>query len=185
MSRNFTIDLIRLIAAFCIVTLHTNSPILGHDTGSIIRLSGRWAVPFFFITSGFFLGKKIINNKKLHFVDIEINVLNLISIFIISSLVYLIHGTLFSCRWFTNDVGYLLNGAYWHLWFIGSMMFGFIVIWYFYSIKFEKYLLFTSIIIILIAVLSDSYDQLFGKEIDYNQIPRFLTSIPFMYTGVF
>jgi len=185
MDRNYTIDLIRLIAAFCIMTLHIQIPSFGHKIGSIIQLGSRWAVPFFFITTGYFLGKKILRDRNLNFNRIEKNVVNLISILIVSSFVYIIHGTFFSYQWFANDVSFLLKGSFWHLWFIGSMILGYVLIWYLYNLGFQRILPYLSVFILIIAIYSDSYDVIFHQVIKYNQIPRFLISIPFMYVGIF
>lgn len=185
MTRNFAIDLFRLIAAFCIMTLHTNLPGFGYEIGSIIRLGGRWAVPFFFIATGYYLGKKLSGDHEFHFILIEKNVLYLISIFLVSSLVYIIYSISCAKFWFANDVGFLLNGTFGHLWFISSMIVGYITIWYIFNMNLKKYLPAISLVVILLAVLFDSYDLFLGKELDYTQIPRFLISIPFMYAGVF
>lgn len=63
MSRLNAIDLMRLIAAFSIMFLHTSLGAISVNNQEIIRLSVRWAVPFFFITSGFFFRKKIGQTK--------------------------------------------------------------------------------------------------------------------------
>jgi surface polysaccharide O-acyltransferase-like enzyme len=185
MKRNFTIDMVRLIAAFCIMTMHTDLPGFGLGISSIIRLSGRWAVPFFFIATGYFLGSKINNSNRLSINNIEKNVMNLISIFITSSIIYLIHTSIFSHPWFENNVSFLLNGTYWHLWFIGSMIFGYLFIWYIYNAGFERFLPLIAILLLFIAVISDSYDTIINKNFTYEELPRFLTSIPFMYIGIY
>lgn len=65
-GRNSTIDLFRLIAIFGVIVVHTD--VLAHDvfTGdaahlveAIIDAGGRLAVPFFFVVSGYFFGKKV------------------------------------------------------------------------------------------------------------------------------
>lgn len=185
MKRNFTIDMVRLIAAFCVMTMHTDMPGFGLGISSIIRLSGKWTVPFFFIATGYFLGLKINSSNRLSTNNIEKNVVNLISIFIVSSIIYLIHSSIFTHRWFENNVSFLLNGTYWHLWFIGSMIFGYLFIWYIYNIGYERFLPLISILILLIAVFTDSYDTIINKNFAYGEIPRFLTSISFMYIGIY
>lgn len=185
MERNYTIDFVRLIASFCIMTLHTSLPSFGFEIGSIIKLSGRWAVPFFFITTGYFLGLKIKESKKFTFEQIENNIINLISILIISSLIYLIYSTFSTNWWFNNRIVFLFTGTFWHLWFIGSMIFGYLVIWYLYFIRAEIFLLNISILLLLIALFSDSYDITLNRHFNYDEIPRFLISIPFMYIGIY
>lgn len=185
MKRNFTIDIVKLIAAFCVMSLHIKLPSVGLEIGSIIRLSGRWAIPFFFITTGYFLGLKIKRTNTLNFNVIEKNVINLFSIFIISSIVYLTYNTLVSHKWFSNNVSFLLIGTYWHLWFIGSMIFGYLIIWYIYNIGYQKFLPLITSLLLIIAVFSDSYDIIINKRFNYDELPRFLISIPFMYIGIY
>ena len=184
MNRNSTIDLFRLLASFFIIAIHTYLPDFGNEIGSIIRLSGRWAVPFFFITAGYYLGRKIESSSILNFSNIENNVIKLISIFIVSSTIYLIHSIFCSGDWVSNNVAFLFIGTYWHLWFIGSLIFGYIVIWYIYKIHYQRYLPIVSLTILFIGIMSSSYDVFIGKEINYDEIPAFLISIPFMFIGI-
>lgn len=56
--KNYTgIDFFRLIAAILIITIHTSPLASFSATGDFIltRIVARVAVPFFFMTSGFFL----------------------------------------------------------------------------------------------------------------------------------
>lgn len=182
MRRNNGIDLFRLIGAFFIMTLHTDYGNLDHVYVDMLRLLGRWVVPFFFITSGYFLSYKI-DNKNLSFQKIQNNISTLITILIVSSTIYtiinLIKGDYF------YHITPLLGGAYFHLWFIGSLLLGYIFIWYLYYIKKDKLLPIISIIIIILALLSNSYDLFFGINLEFDGFYRFLLSIPFMYFGMF
>lgn len=55
------VDLFRIISAVIVIAIHTNpfSSIASGMTGRIIRMVFEFPVPFFFITSGFFLQKKL------------------------------------------------------------------------------------------------------------------------------
>lgn len=180
MERKNGIDLFRLIGAFFIMCIHTTYGSLNQEFVDNLRLISRWAVPFFFISTGFFLGNKI-EKKTLDFKRIQKNVITLISILIVSSIIYLpiafIKGDI------PVQISNILTGSYFHLWFIGSLLTGYIFIWYLYSIKRNKILPLISIFIIILAIFSDSYDQFFNKHIDFGTI-RFLLSIPFMYIGI-
>lgn len=55
------IDVLRLLAALCVVSLHVDTasfPFLGGAFDDQLRLAGRWAVPFFFLVTGYFLGRR-------------------------------------------------------------------------------------------------------------------------------
>jgi surface polysaccharide O-acyltransferase-like enzyme len=184
MERKNGIDLFRLIAAFFIMLLHAGYGDLTTDFSAYIRMSGRWAVPFFFISTGYFLHKKITEDNRIHFRSIERNVHMLISILVVSSLVFMVYSLIFHYKYYANDIKCILIGSYWHLWFIGSMIFGYIFIWYFYSMKRGNLLLPISIIILISSIFADSYDNFFGISINYDELPKFFISVPFMYTGL-
>ncbi len=176
MNRNQTIDLFRFIAAFFILCLHNYYGNVSSEIVENIRVGARWAVPFFFMCSGYFLKSKIESNNIFDFKCIEKNIVNLISVLFISSIVY------FFFHWVQLDVRALLLGAYWHLWFLGSMIFGFVFIWYIFYLRLHRLMWIISISILFFVIISDSYDQFLGLNIDY-QFFRFLQSIPFIYIG--
>ncbi|MEZ7498472.1 acyltransferase family protein [Flavobacterium sp. Arc3] len=180
MSRKNGIDLFRLIAAFFIMCIHTNYGSLNPEYVDTLRLLSRWAVPFYFLATGFFLGDKIVNNN-LDFNRIQKNVSMLISILIVASIIYLpidfIHGNNI------NSIATILTGSYFHLWFIGGLLIGYIFIWYLFYIQKIKVLPYISIFILLSALLTDSYDQLFNQNIDFSLF-SLLLSIPFMHIGI-
>lgn len=179
MNRKNGIDLFRLIGAFFIVCIHTDYGKLNHEFVDNLKIFSRWAVPFFFITTGFFLSHKI-ENKTLLFKRIENNTATLISILLVTSLVYLPINLGLKA---IPTIETLLAGSYFHLWFIGSLLFGYISIWYIYFVGISKILPYLSIFILLIALVSDSYDQFLRKDIDFVLF-RTLLSIPFMYIGI-
>lgn len=179
-SRKNGIDLFRLIGAFFIMCIHTNFGSLNQEYVDSIRLLSRWAVPFYFMATGYFLGNKIENNN-LDFKRIQKNVSLLISILIISSIVYLPldfrHGNNI------NSITNILTGSYFHLWFIGGLLVGYIFIWYLFYIKKNKALPYISVSILLLALLADSYDQFFSLSLDFDLF-SILLSIPFMHIGI-
>jgi len=131
MKRKNGIDLFKLIGAFFIMCLHTSYGSLNQEYVDNLRLFSRWAVPFFFMSAGFFLGKKIKNNN-IDFKRIQKNIIMLFSILIVSSIIYLpvnfIQGNL------PINVAIILTGSYFHLWFIGALLTGYFFIWYFYTL---------------------------------------------------
>jgi hypothetical protein len=179
MERNNGIDLFRLIGAFFILCVHTGYGSLDQDYVDSIRLVSRWAIPFYFMTSGFFLASKI--DDQLGFQRIQKNVSMLVSILIILSIIYLPVGLMKGYA--PSKLSNIFTGSYFHLWFIGSLISGYIFIWYLYFEQKSRYLPYISFAIILFALVSDSYDQFFDVEISFDLF-RFLLSIPFMYLGI-
>jgi hypothetical protein len=180
MNRKNGIDLFRLIGAFFIMCLHTGYGSLNQEYVDNLRLLSRWAVPFYFITTGFFLGRKIENNN-LDFKRIQKNVSRLISALIVSSILYLPIG--FITGDIPKSIANIFTGSYFHLWFIGSLLVGYVFIWYLFYIKKNNILSYISIALLLFALLTDSYDLLFDKSVRFVLF-RFLLSIPFMYIGI-
>jgi hypothetical protein len=175
------IDVLRFFGAFFIMILHANYGNLNPELVGDIRLLSRWAVPFYFMASGYFLGTKIERNGILDFGKIQKNIAFLITLFIVSSIVYLPFKIANGSTSF--PVSYLLTGTYFHLWFIGSMIVGYLFIWYLYFINRSALLPYVSILIIVAALFSDSYDTLFDYKLAYESC-RFLLSIPFIYFGI-
>lgn len=55
------IDALRLLAALCVVALHVDTssfPFFGGPLDDQLRLAARWAVPYFFLVTGFFLARR-------------------------------------------------------------------------------------------------------------------------------
>ena len=181
MTRNHTVDFFRLLGAIFIMSLHTELGNLDERLVSITKFSSRWAVPFFFICSGYFLGKKFVNKSSLSIDLIKGSVVKYISILLVVSIVYIPIDIYKKYHLF--DISNLLTGSYIHLWFIGGLLFSYIFIWYFYELGIQKWLKSISIILFLLAIIADSYDHLFGLNIDYDLF-RFLSSIPFVYSGI-
>ncbi len=179
-TRYYGIDLFRLIGAFFIMFLHTGYGVLPEEYTGYIYLSARWAVPFFFMASGYFLAIKITQSGELPLLSIERTLLKLIALLLVASLVYLPFVFL---KKQSIALEMLFTGSYFHLWFIGSLIFGNLIIWFFYRIQQQKILFLLAISILLLAILSDNYTEK-GVLPDYT-VFRFMLSIPFMLFGVF
>lgn len=180
MNRNHTIDLFRLFSIFFILIVHTDYGILPEWISNYIKVSSRFAVPFYFLISGYFLGNGF-NDSKLY------NSINkLLLIFFNVNVIYipiLAIMMLFNKKNFIFNFEVLMTGIYFHLWFLGSLIFGYFFIWFILKNFSEKFLGFISLIILLFALFSDSYDLLFGLNINFN-VFRFLESIPFLFIGL-
>ena len=179
-TRYYGIDLFRLIGAFFIMFLHTGYGALPEVYTGYIYLSARWAVPFFFMASGYFLATKITQSGELPLLRIERTLLKLIALLLVASLVFFPFVFL---KKQSIELKMLLTGSYFHLWFIGSLIFGNLIIWFFYRVQQQKILVLLAISIFLLAILSDNYTEK-GVLPDYT-VFRFMSSIPFMLLGVF
>lgn len=162
--------------------IHTGYGNLPLEYVEMLRISGRWAVPFFFVCSGYFLEKKIQNFGVFPLKALEKNMIYLISILLVANFIYLPISIIRQHS--LNELSVLLSGAFVHLWFIGSLLFGYIFIWYVYSIKMDRFLAVVSGLILLGTLVADSYDNFLGVSINYDLF-RFLQSVPFLWIGMF
>jgi surface polysaccharide O-acyltransferase-like enzyme len=179
-QRKNGIDLFRLIAALFVLTLHNEYDKIPVGLAEGIQLSTRWAVPFFFMCTGYFLSKKIINGK-LEFSRIQNNLVHLISILLVTTILF---SPLAIIRYdLVFHVANLFLGVYYHLWFVGAMIFGYVFIWYSYYIGRSNFLPWISVFILVMNLLSSSYNVFIGMDLGAD-LYNFLISIPFMYIGI-
>ena len=181
MQRHNTVDIVRFLGAFFVVLIH-----LGFTTPpweAQIRLLGRFAVPFFFMVSGYFFQKKLHSSGVSAFSS---TVFNILAICVVANLVYLPFA-----MWVMYTKGkpiisvfsstVIALGIWQHLWFLTSMIVGYLILWWLYVQKFWKYLPILSILLVILMLLSESYAFL-GYGIDMPLVRTFL-SVPLIYIG--
>ena len=84
-SRNYLIDSIRLIAALFVVFLHLPLENYSYELAVHIRLISRWAVPVFFMISGYFLSVKVKDDNSYYVKYIS----KLLGVIFISTILYM------------------------------------------------------------------------------------------------
>lgn len=173
MIRKNNIDLFKLLAALFIVCLHVKYGALDIQVVKVLRIISRWALPFFFITSGYFLAFKI-ENGFIPFSKIKNNIKNLLLIFVIASTIYT-PLTIISGR---DILSSLIYGGWFHLWFLTSLLFGYLIIYALSRIKLTQILPALSLLILLVFAFSQ-----FNKVLDVKFIRMFI-SIPFLWIGM-
>lgn len=178
--RNNTLDLFRYVAAFCIVIVHVGYyEDLSENLGDILRESTRWALPFFFLASGFLIKSNtadatITRMKKITCLFLVANIIFLPISFAnpnigISKTIELI----FSYKVF--------NGIYFHLWFLPSMLIAFFITSLLMTNETAKYILPLSVVILIMAWISDILTYL-GYKANYDFF-RTIMSVPLVYIG--
>lgn len=114
MKRLDELDALRLVAAICVIALHVPAPVFDESSHwDLVRILSRWAVPFFFLLSGFMLPAQI---GTAQFTRLAV-------ILIWANLLYL---PLFLLRGKLGETGpaILLTGTHFHLWFLSALMLG-------------------------------------------------------------
>lgn len=183
--RNNTLDAVRLLASFFIIVVHSGGfHELAPGHADMFQASSRWAVPFFFLVSGYFMG-------TVKLIDMSEKINKLFSILIYSSIIYIpivylqnssdVPKMIYQIFSFST----LRSGMYFHLWFIPSLMLGIITTNYFIKNLSTKKALFISFVIVLGYWICD-IAQSFGLLMNRNEpfyFFRTLISIPLVYVG--
>jgi surface polysaccharide O-acyltransferase-like enzyme len=159
MERNYAIDYFKCIAMFFVVCIHTHTlegvdllGIKGNSIDFVINTFSRFAVPYFFMVSGYLIGfKKIhVQNFESYFKKYVIKISKL---FLSWYLVYILYDLFIlfvekrntfnseALRYLTNAFNFKVflygptNGAF-HLWFLVALVWSVVILYLF--IKLDK-----------------------------------------------
>ncbi len=153
------IDLMRFIAAFLIVAIHTLPLAAQSITADFVltRVIARVAVPFFFMTSGFFLISKYGRADKLK------SFLRRTAVIYGAAILLYIPVNIYNGYFTSDDLlpklikDVVFDGTFYHLWYLPASMLGAVIAWY--AVKrlgFKKALAVTSALY-LIGTLGNSW----------------------------
>ncbi|MBC2607422.1 acyltransferase [Pelagicoccus albus] len=121
-ARNEGIDSFRLLACFSVISLHIGYyRTLPDWAGVLIRLSGRWAVPFFFIVSGYFLATKTKPDRCVKSLIRAGSIFAIASVFLIP--LVLVQTDLRHALMKIFSIEVITGGTYYHLWFLSALTF--------------------------------------------------------------
>ncbi len=184
-DRNLTVDTLRLLAAFEVVALHAEYTSLPDWLAIAIRLQARWAVPFFFVLSGYYLGERLADPER---ADVRPSIYRLLWVLGLWSLIYIpvvlsqhdvrevFRRLLFS--------SFPYVGTYFHLWFPSSLVLGFLFLLFCKHYRLEKLLPLFSLLIVVHVLLAGAYDVFDIKFPFEFETARHWVSIPLMYIGM-
>jgi peptidoglycan/LPS O-acetylase OafA/YrhL len=179
-QRNHTIDVFRLLGAFCVVALHSPLGTMPNALALCIRLGSRWAVPFFFLVSGYFIANNLRDRQQ---INLSKSINSLIGIFIVANLAYCLFYLIDANPTTAIDLDFIkiIVGQSEHLWYIGSTVFGLLMLQYLAS-RYSDRTLFVVAAVTLLFVLSHSYASFTGIHMQQD-VARYFTSIPFIFAG--
>lgn len=154
------IDCFRLIAAVLVIAVHT-APLSGiSETADFIltRIAARVAVPFFFITTGFFL------ISRYHFGAEKLAVFlkKTAAVYAAAIVLYLpvnVYSGAFKVSPLLPNLlkDLVFDGTLYHLWYLPASMLGAALAWYLVTQKGYKKALTIGVLLYLIGLLGDSY----------------------------
>ncbi len=129
-NRNTTIDLMKYVAAMMIVGIHTQllSDVNENLGFVVVQVICRLAVPFFAMTTGYYLAKQIDEGKKSRFEILKKHWLKIFVIYAVWTAIYFIYTVLTRdesilsiAHWYAVDT--LLYGCHYHLWYLLALLF--------------------------------------------------------------
>lgn len=154
------IDFFRMAAALLIITIHTSPLASFTETGDffLTRIAARIAVPFFFMTSGFFLISRYARNgeRLKHFVK------KTAVLYGASILIYLpvnIYNGYFERENLLPNIlkDLLFDGTLYHLWYLPASIWGAVIAWYLVRGLGYKKALWVTFFLYLTGLCGDSY----------------------------
>ncbi len=207
MDRIVSIDVVKVFAVFAIIMIHANpsesmlteNDIYGYSSLAMNQLS-RFAVPFFFVMSGYFWGYKVRNNVAITIVSIKV-LKRLFVIFIVWSFIYLLPynlGAIFEYGLWgpikviywnieylrAHPINLLFQGTKGHLWFLVSLMNAVIITSLFLYKKWEKGLIAIALILYMVGLFAKAYvNTPIGIHFDFNTRNGPFFSTIFFVTG--
>jgi surface polysaccharide O-acyltransferase-like enzyme len=180
--RNNALDAAKIVACFFIVFVHVGSySEIGSPWGETLRVMTRWAVPFFFLASGFTIGSSDAGG-------ILKRVNKLISILLYGSVIYIPVIYFQTGENHIKAINKILSpdtihyGLYGHLWFIGALITGLVLFWYARSNLSHRQALMLSFFIIGMCWFGDAIKS-FGVQIWFFYLFRYLIGFALVYVG--
>ena len=154
------IDCFRLIAALLIIAIHTSPLLSFSETGDFIltRVIARVAVPFFFMTSGFFLISGYTRNTD----RLRTFIKNTLQIYGAAILIYIpinIYSGYFSREYLLPNIikDIVFDGTLYHLWYLPAAALGGAIAWYLVKKAGDIGAMAIAFGLYLIGLLGDSY----------------------------
>ncbi len=181
MKREFGIDTLRTIAAFLIISHHVSYPAVPNLFSILSKIIGQWALPFFFVISGYFLtckGELYTRSMK--------TIQRIIWITIIWSILY-IPLRLFTdglIDGITNIISLsFLNKT--HLWFLIALVIGFLTINFIETYRLNKIVFPLSILFLTYYYFSSpNYINAFYPNLEVPEnIRNYLYGITWIFYG--
>lgn len=132
MKRNISLDLLKIIACFCVIVLHTIGINISLINSMFYYIAGL-AVPIFFMVNGYLLFSKAELTYK-YIIKKITNILTVVLLWnLLISILFLLKGE-FKNPIIETIISLLQRGYFWQFWFFGSL----IIVYSFIPILFKK-----------------------------------------------
>ena len=137
-------------------------------------------------SSVFLYGKRVLFFKKGSRANLDVGFTKtlkyLVSIFVVANRLYFFIAlkTEFYSLTDTLSIKTILLGDYIYLWFIGALIFAYIILWFRLSTNLSKWMPAIVLLVLSFALLTDLYAAFTKISVD-SYLPRFLLSVPFLF----
>lgn len=168
------IDVSKFAMAILVMSIHINTGLSPVINDFISNGIARIAVPFFFISSGFFYFRK----KDCLQIKVFLKTLKRIALLFVGWTI--IYGIFFYFHQFNREENPILRellflrrhiflNPFGHLWFLVALMIGIMMAWFFIKFKQKKLALFLGIILYIAGTLGDTYYYVAIQNRFFNQ----------------
>lgn len=192
---NYSINALKCLAIFAVIIIHCGLYRWEGDLGKILDTVSRFAVPVFFLISGFF---SFYLDRNYALGKYKKRIFRLIILIIISNLFYIVFYSIadpnynvMSIFTFENFINYIVFNAApspgYHLWFLQALLYCYIFFWIMAKLEMDMTKgYFVIPVLLLIALI---YSELFiymGIKIDVSHYRNFLyVGLPIFYLGYY
>jgi surface polysaccharide O-acyltransferase-like enzyme len=172
----YSVDFFKTIAIFCVIMIHTKPfreveifGIHGENFTKIILVLTRFAVPLFFVISGFFMFDGLNKGKSIKIIS------RIAIMFLFWNLIYFIIGIIWNGsseikvlpeKIFTIDFLYYGKTVSIHFWYLAALLYGTLLLQLGVKLKKFNYFFTAFFIMHLIGLLGQSYKFIYDLEID-------------------
>lgn len=192
LKHSYGVDLVKYLCAIMVVFVHT-TPFLPYSfdiNWYSMTILGRFVVPFFFISTGFFCARNTLKYGDGYF---KKYIKSMIKLYLIWSLIYLPLGIDYIGKEF--DIPYILYpvalivalvyiGTYFHLWYIPALIFALCLVHWFMKHFKKRYMLTISFACILLGALETYYGFL-PESILLDLFDRYISIFFTTRNGIF
>ncbi|WP_053601296.1 acyltransferase [Bacillus sp. FJAT-18017] len=175
MDRNFAIDFIKFFAIFAVVVIHTfpSDHVVGYF---ILDNISRFAVPFFFMASGYFFGRKVtsINQNKSYFKKYALKILKIYISWLVFYFIYDLVRIFAGCGNVRNELSSYFEGlsflgllyygeatSGYQLWFVIALVWSIAILYLFFKLEKTGILLVTSFCLYIYGLFGQAYSVFF------------------------
>ncbi|WP_154888406.1 acyltransferase [Longibaculum muris] len=152
------IDIMRIIASLLVIAIHTD-PLTSFNPQLnflITRIFGRLAVPFFFMTTAYFLfNQGMPTYAKLKSVIKQFLIIDICSILLYLPVQIYNHSLSFEPIVIVKDL--FMDGTFYHLWYLPAVIIGLLILYELYQHLNEKTIFMIVCILYMIGLAGDSY----------------------------